>query len=95
MALKYLQDEEMKTKEAEVMDIDEEAFREGQVTAKLYGYMKVPPFEPELVQNLKSGGIGSEEAALDGISDKIIENMEPDVLYIIGLEPLLDLLWRN
>ncbi len=83
VALKYLQDEDMKTKEAEVMDIDEEAFREGQVTAKLYGYMKVP-FEPELVQNLKSGGIGSEEAALDGISDKIIETMEPDVLYIIG-----------
>ena len=83
VALKYLQNEDMETKEAEVMDIDEEAFRGGQVTARLYGYMKVP-LEPELVQNLKSGGIGSEAAALDGISDKIIETMEPDVLYIIG-----------
>ena len=83
VALKYLQGEEMKVKEMEVMDIDEEAFRQGQVTAKLYGYMKVP-FEPELVQNQKSGGIVGEDAALDGISDKIIEQMEEDVIYIIG-----------
>jgi len=83
VALKYLQDKGMETKEFEVMDIDEEAFRDGQVTAKLYGYMKVP-FEPELVQNQKSGGIEGEEASLDGISDKIIEQMKPDVLYIIG-----------
>lgn len=83
VALKYLQGEEMEIKEMEVMDIDEEAFRQGQVTAKLYGYMKVP-FEPELVQNQKSGGIVGEGAAIDGISDKIIEQMEENVLYIIG-----------
>lgn len=83
VALKYIQGEDLNLKEMEVMDIDEEAFREGQVTAKLYGYMKVP-FEPELVQNQKSGGIAGEEAALDGISDKIIEQMEEDVVYIIG-----------
>ncbi|HSH34840.1 ATP-NAD kinase family protein [Schnuerera sp.] len=83
IALKYLQEEELDIKEMEVMDIDEEAFREGQVTAKLYGYMKVP-FQPELVQNQKSGGIVGEGAALDGISDKIIEQMEEDLLYIVG-----------
>lgn len=83
IALKYLKGEDMDIKEVEVMDIDEEAFREGIVTAKLYGYMKVP-FEPDLVQNQKSGGIEGEESALDGISDKIIEHMEEDVLYIIG-----------
>ena len=42
LALKFLRDGEMEIKEAEVMDIDEEAFRSGQVTAKLYGYMKIP-----------------------------------------------------
>ncbi|HHV37942.1 MAG TPA: ATP-NAD kinase family protein [Tepidimicrobium sp.] len=94
VALKFLQNQEdMDIKEMEVMDIDEEAFREGQVTAKLYGYMKVP-FEPDLVQNQKSGGIVGEEAALDGISDKIIEQMKPDVLYIIGsgtsTRPIMD-----
>lgn len=83
IALKYLKDNERKTKEAEVMDIDEEAFRKGEVTAKLYGYVRIP-LEEELVQNTKSGEIGSEEAALDGISNTIIEEMEPDVFYIIG-----------
>lgn len=83
IALNYLQDGNKRTKEVEVMDIDEEAFRKGEVTAKLYGYVNIP-FEEELVQNTKSGGIGSEEAALDGISDTIIEEMEPDVFYIIG-----------
>lgn len=85
IVLKYLQDEHIETKEAEVMDIDEEAFREGTVTARLYGYMRIP-LEPELIQTTKSGGIGSEEEALDGISDRIIEEMEeePDVFYIIG-----------
>ncbi len=85
VALKYLQGKEMETKEAEVMDIDEEAFRSGQVTAKLYGYMKIP-LEEELTQVTKSGGIGSEEEALDAISDKIIDMMEEekDVYYIIG-----------
>ncbi len=83
VALKYLMDNYMEVKEVEVMDIDEEAFRKGQVTAKLYGYMKVP-FEPQLVQNQKSGGIEGEEAALDGISDKIIEQMEENTIYIVG-----------
>lgn len=83
VVLKYLQGEDMQIKEMEVMDIDEEEFRKGQVMARLFGYMKVP-FEPKLVQNQKSGGIEGEEAALDGISDKIIEQMEPDIMYIIG-----------
>lgn len=83
IALKYLQGNEMEIKEAEVMDIDEDAFREGVVTAKLYGYMNIP-LEPELIQTTKSSGIGSEEEALDGISDKIIDDMEDGVFYIIG-----------
>ncbi len=83
IALKYLLDEDMETKEAEVMDIDEEAFREGIVAAKLFGYMNIP-YIPELLQTQKDGGIESEEAAIDGISDKIIDEMEPDTYYIIG-----------
>ena len=83
VALKYFQGKDLQIKEMEVMDIDEEAFREGSVIAKLYGYMKVP-FEPELVQDQKSGGLDGEEAALHGIAEKIVETMEPDVVYIIG-----------
>lgn len=83
VALKYLQGRLTTLKEAEVMDIDEVAFRKGQVTARLYGYLKVP-FEKQLVQSLKAGRSQGDEAALDSIADRIIEDMEKDTLYIIG-----------
>lgn len=79
----YLQGKIKRIYEAEVMDIDEEAFRAGRVSAKLYGYLKVPQVE-RLVQNLKSGRTEGEAAALNSIADEIIENMENDVVYIIG-----------
>ena len=83
VALHFFQNPDMTIKEAEVMDIDEEAFREGQVTAKLYGYMKIP-LMPNLMQSQKDGGIESEEAAIDGISDRIIEEMREGIYYIMG-----------
>ena len=69
--------------EAEVMDIDEVLFRGGRVSARLYGMMSVPDL-PRLVQNLKSGSSGSDQAALTGIADDIIERMQDGALYIIG-----------
>lgn len=83
VALKYLRGEIKTIREAEVMDIDEEAFRKGQVTAKLYGYMRVP-YERQLVQSLKAGRPEQEEAAQDAVADRIIDEMEPDVFYIVG-----------
>lgn len=83
IALNYLQSDDRQVKEVEIMDIDEEAFREGRVTAELYGYVNVP-FEEELIQNTKSGGVGTEESALEGIANTIVRDMEPDVYYIIG-----------
>lgn len=82
VVIKFLKDE-TDIKEMEVMDIDESKFREGQVMAKLFGYMKIP-FQQELVQVQKSGGIEGEEGAIDGITDRIIDDMEEDIYYIIG-----------
>jgi len=72
-----------RSREAEVMDIDEELFRGGRVSARLYGMMRVPDL-PRLVQNLKSGSSGSDQAVLTGIADDIIERMQDGALYIIG-----------
>ena len=67
----------------EVMDIDEEAFRAGAVSAKLYDYLPVP-YAPDLTQNVKAGGVSSDRAALSGIAAEIAGRMEARRLYILG-----------
>lgn len=83
----------MTSEPQEVMDIDEEAFRREIVNAKLYGYMTVPKDE-DLVQFQKSGVMATEEDELDGIALRLIEDMEEDVVYIIGsgtsLRPIME-----
>lgn len=93
IALKFIEDKDRKTMDAEVMDIDEESFRKGEVIAMLYGYLKIPR-EEELVQTTKSGGLGSDEDAFEGIANYIIDEMEEDVFYIVGsgtsIRPIMD-----
>lgn len=81
-ALAFLRDKTMKTREAEVMDIDEDSFRAGRVNARLYGYLKIPESR-SLIQNVKSGGY-SEKEAIGGMAAEVAENMEADTLYIMG-----------
>jgi len=73
----------IRLREAEVMDIDEQAFREDRLSAKLYGYLKVP-YERRLVQSAKAGSVPGEEASIDSIASDVINNMQDDYLYIIG-----------
>lgn len=68
---------------ADVMDIDESAFRDGVVKAKRYGDLNIPA-ALTYVQAVKSGGKESEELVLDDIAAEIIENMQEDVYYVIG-----------
>jgi predicted polyphosphate/ATP-dependent NAD kinase len=76
---------ELPLREAEVMDVDEEAFRNGRVSAQLYGYM-LTPYEPFLVQGAKiaSPMTESEMRNQAAIAIYVIENMETDVVYIVG-----------
>ena len=67
----------------EVMDIDEEAFRAGAVSARLYDYMPVP-YEPDLTQNVKVGGVSGDRETLAGIAAEIAGRMEAGRLYILG-----------
>jgi len=77
----YLQGKVVNIREAEVMDIDEEAFRQGRVNARLYGYLKVPV--ERRVQSVKSGA-RSEQVEVEGMAAEVAANMEKDTLYIIG-----------
>lgn len=83
LARLFLQDESLPARRAEVMDIDEEAFRNGRLSARLYGYLMVP-CAGELMQHLKIGGVSTEESVLEAIAEHVVEKMEPDVVYIIG-----------
>ncbi|NCD07870.1 MAG: ATP-NAD kinase [Negativicutes bacterium] len=83
LAAEVLQGKITRSKEAEVMDIDEELFRKDIVQAKLYGYMKIPD-DTSLMQCRKSGGIVSDEAALEEIAEYVADTMEKDTLYIVG-----------
>ena len=71
------------SKEAEVMDIDEELFRQNIVQAKLYGYLKIPD-DKALVQSHKSGAQASDAEAMAGIAEYVADKMEKDTLYIMG-----------
>ena len=70
-------------REGEVMDIDEEAFRENRVSAHLYGFMTVP-YARGLTQSAKAGGVAGEERALNDIATEVIAGMVPGALYILG-----------
>ena len=74
---------EIEARPREVMDIDEEAFRAGAVSARLYGYLPVP-YAPDLMQNVKAGGVSGDREALAGIAAEIAGRMEAGRLYILG-----------
>jgi predicted polyphosphate/ATP-dependent NAD kinase len=83
LASLYLQGRVSALREAEVIDIDEEALRRGDITVRLFGYLKVP-FRTSLIQSLKSASGPGEEAAMQAIAAAVVEVMEKGVLYIIG-----------
>jgi predicted polyphosphate/ATP-dependent NAD kinase len=73
----------LSVKSAEVMDLDEDAFRAGQLKASCYGYMNVPVDEQRM-QAMKQGGVDTESLVLQDIAADFIDNMQDDVLYLIG-----------
>jgi predicted polyphosphate/ATP-dependent NAD kinase len=71
--------------EAEVMDVDEQAFRAGRLSAELYGYL-LSPFEPHLIQSEKIATPMTENELENqaAIAVYIIEEMKPDIYYILS-----------
>ncbi|MCD6464765.1 ATP-NAD kinase family protein [Candidatus Bathyarchaeota archaeon] len=73
-------------REAEVMDVDEEAFREGRLSARLYGYMLIP-YEPELIQGTKVASLTTDDELRNkaAIATYVIDRiLEPNTIYILG-----------
>jgi predicted polyphosphate/ATP-dependent NAD kinase len=84
IVIKFLKNE-LPLREAEVMDVDEEAFRDGRLSARLYGYV-LTPYEPTMIQRAKIASPITETEMHNqaAIALYVIENMEPEVIYIIG-----------
>lgn len=79
-------DAKLAFREAEVMDIDEAALRAGQLSARLYGYARVP-FERRLLQGPKAGG-SNEDETLGALCREVAAEMKQQtargILYILG-----------
>jgi len=84
VALQYLWSG-LPVREAEVMDIDEQAFREGHLSAELFGFM-LSPFEPNLIQGNKMESPTTEDEVENqaALALYVIEEMQPGFLYIVG-----------
>jgi len=69
--------------EAEVVDIDEQAYRGGIVTTRLYGYLWVP-YHQRLLQNRKAPTPAAENVQMEAIAWDVVDDMQPDWIYILG-----------
>jgi predicted polyphosphate/ATP-dependent NAD kinase len=97
IAAQFLRGELHTLREAEVMDIDEEAYRQGIVSPRLFGYLQIP-YKRRFVQARKSPNPVSGEAVLQAIALDVIDHMDEDC-YIIGpgttTQPILTNLGLN
>lgn len=83
LASLYLQGEVQSVVENEVLDIDEDQYRQEIINTRLYGYLRVPS-EPAYTQCRKCSSSSSEEDSILAIADYVADTMEKDTFYIIG-----------
>ena len=84
LARRYVEGAVTRFADLEVMDIDEEAFRAGEVRARLHGFLRVPE-DRRLMQGAKVGGRGlTDAAAAQSIAERVVEGMQAGRLYLIG-----------
>lgn len=73
----------VRLREADVRDIDENAFRQGQVKTRHYGELSVPE-EGRFVQQVKQGGREVETMVLDDIAAWLQEEQDDETGWILG-----------
>jgi len=69
--------------ERDVKDIDEDAFRSGQVRARFYGTLLVPE-DSQFLQQVKNAGTERDELAQLDVAQEMIEQLHSDTLYLVG-----------
>jgi predicted polyphosphate/ATP-dependent NAD kinase len=71
--------------EEEVLDIDEEAFREDRLASRLYGYLLVPEARRFLQPGKAASSVSKTSMqSKQDIATHIVEGMDPETLYLLG-----------
>jgi predicted polyphosphate/ATP-dependent NAD kinase len=85
VASRFLADPEAaeRPRDAEIMDIDESLLRCGRISARLYGYARVP-YERLRVQHLKAAAPRDADAALDALCRDIAGSLQSGRHYLFG-----------
>ena len=83
LACRFLKGERRRTKQVEVVDIDEAAWRNDQVSTCLYGYLTVPD-DRSLLQHGKAASPASEAAQHNSIASEMAKRLKPGCYYLIG-----------
>ena len=83
LASLFLQKSVQRTLDAEVMDVDEEELRREIVSARLYGYLKIPHVE-RFLQRTKAGSSGNEKYSQEAIAAEVVKDMSDDFNYLVG-----------
>ena len=71
-----------RTAAREVLDLDEDAYREGRIAPRLHGTLRVPA--GRLVQGRKSPSPPADAIAMAGIAEDFVERLVPGRRYVLG-----------
>ena len=83
LALLYLQGQVVDVAGEDVLDIDEEQYRQERINTRLYGCLRIPR-ESDYTQCRKCSSSSSEEDSIAAIADYVADTMKKDTFYIIG-----------
>ncbi|GII62508.1 hypothetical protein Skr01_25930 [Sphaerisporangium krabiense] len=69
--------------EAEVVDLDEELYRDGLVGPRLYGTVRVPA-DARRLSGRKTGSSAAGPGSAEGVAREVVSRMRPGVRYALG-----------
>jgi predicted polyphosphate/ATP-dependent NAD kinase len=82
-AVAWLASRARRTREAEVVDIDEAALREGSLSVRLYGTLLVPDV-PGRIQSLKASGGRAQTAEVAAVAAEVVRRVGAARLVVLG-----------
>ena len=83
LAAAVVRREPLRLAEAEVLDLDEDAYRRGEIAPRLLGFLRVPQAR-RLVQARKAPSPAGDEVAMAAIAADVVERMERSRAYVLG-----------